>query len=130
MFGGAGDDTFPWNPGDGSDTVEGEDGRDSMIFNGADIEEKIDISANGTQVRLTRDIGTVTMDLSGVEQVDLNALGGADAITVDDLPGTDLDRVNLEPRAASAGSGDGAADTVIVNGTDGDDGVDRPSATA
>ena len=44
---GAGDDTFVWNPGDGSDTVEGQDGLDTMLFNGANINEKIDISANG-----------------------------------------------------------------------------------
>src|SRR5262245_27593200 len=56
---GAGDDTFVWNPGDGSDTVEGGDGRDAMLFNGADIDEKIDVSANGPRVRFTRDPGTV-----------------------------------------------------------------------
>src|SRR5262249_41563740 len=60
---GAGDDTFVWNPGDASDVVEGQDGTDTLVFNGANINEKIDISANGSRVRLTRDIGTVTMDL-------------------------------------------------------------------
>ena len=44
---GAGDDTFVWNPGDGSDIVEGQAGTDTMQFNGANIAEKIDISANG-----------------------------------------------------------------------------------
>ena len=44
---GAGDDTFVWNPGDGSDTVEGQDGHDTMVFNGANINENIDLSANG-----------------------------------------------------------------------------------
>src|SRR5262249_3696176 len=44
---GAGDDTFVWNPGDGNDTVEGQAGTDTMLFNGANIAEKIDISANG-----------------------------------------------------------------------------------
>ena len=55
---GAGDDTFVWNPGDGSDTVEGQDGSDTMIFNGANVSEKIDISANGSRVRFTRDVAT------------------------------------------------------------------------
>ena len=32
---GSGDDTFRWDPGDGSDIVEGESGRDTMDFNGA-----------------------------------------------------------------------------------------------
>ena len=54
---GAGDDTFVWNPGDGSDTVEGQAGADTLLFNGANIAEKIDISANGGRVRFTRDVG-------------------------------------------------------------------------
>ena len=49
---GAGDDTFVWNPGDGSDTVEGGAGFDTLQFNGANVSEKIDISANGGRVRL------------------------------------------------------------------------------
>ena len=32
---GAGGDTFVWDPGDGSDTIEGEDGKDTLVFNGA-----------------------------------------------------------------------------------------------
>src|SRR5262249_20651895 len=44
---GTGDDTFVWNPGDGSDTVEGGDGTDTLVFNGANVNEKVDISANG-----------------------------------------------------------------------------------
>ena len=58
-----------------------------MVFNGSDEAEKFDISANGSRVRLTRDVGSVTMDLDGVEEIDLNALGGADTITVNDLTG-------------------------------------------
>ena len=87
---GAGDDTFVWNPGDGSDIVEGQDGNDTMQFNGANIDENIDLSANGSRLRLTRDVGNVTMDVNGVEKVNFNALGGADTITVNDLSGTDV----------------------------------------
>ena len=61
---GAGDDTFQWDPGDGSDTVEGQDGSDKMIFNGSNApSENIDISANGNRVRFFRDVGNITMDL-------------------------------------------------------------------
>src|SRR5262249_38294176 len=52
-FLGAGNDTFTWNPGDGSDILEGEDGSDVMRFNGANIAENVDISANGSRVRFT-----------------------------------------------------------------------------
>src|SRR5262249_16894773 len=37
---GAGDDVFVWNPGDDNDTIEGQDGTDMMLFNGANIAEK------------------------------------------------------------------------------------------
>src|SRR5262249_19595446 len=62
-FLGAGDDEFLWNPGDGSDVVEGQGGRDTMTFNGSDLAEKFAISANGNRVRFTRDLGNITMDL-------------------------------------------------------------------
>ncbi len=117
-FMGAGDDTFVWNPGDGSDTVEGQGGNDTLRFNGSNANENIDLSANGSRLRLTRDVGNVTMDVNGVEQVNVAALGGADTLTVNDLSGTDVTGVNLD-LAGTAGSsgGDGQADTVIVNGT-------------
>ena len=107
---GAGNDTFVWNPGDGSDTVEGQGGTDTLLFNGANIDEKIDISANGSRVRFTRDVANITMDLNGVENIQFNALGGADTITVNDLTGTNVNQVNLD-----LGGNDGAADTVIIN---------------
>src|SRR5262249_48910972 len=59
--------------GDASDTVEGQAGTDTLQFNGANIDEKIDISANGSRARLTRDVGNVTMDLNGVEHIEVNA---------------------------------------------------------
>ena len=49
---GAGDDTFVWNPGDDNDTLEGQDGFDTMLFNGANVAENINISANGGRVLL------------------------------------------------------------------------------
>jgi len=119
---GDGDDTFVWNPGDGSDIVEGQADFDTMVFNGANIAEKIDVSANGGRVRFTRDVATITMDLNDVESVDFTARGGADQVTVNDLSGTDLTEVNLDLAATpGTGTGDGAADTVNVFGTNGDD---------
>ncbi len=47
-------------------------------------------------MRFTRDIGNVTMDLNDVEHIELNALGGADTITVSDLTGTDVKQVALD----------------------------------
>src|SRR4029079_16581004 len=115
-FLGAGNDTFEWDPGDGSDIVEGQDGTDTMLFNGANIAEKFDISANGRRIRMTRDVGTVTMDLDGIEHIQLNTLGGPDTVTVNDLSGTAVTQVSVD-LSAQGGTGDGAADTVVTNGT-------------
>lgn len=119
-FLGAGDDTFVWNPGDGSDVVEGQAGMDQLVFNGANINEKFDLSANGSRFRLTRDVANIVMDTGGIERVDINALGGADTIVVNNLAGTGVTQLNLN-LAGSPGVGDGAADTVIVKGTSADD---------
>src|SRR5262245_5049842 len=128
---GNGNDTFIWNPGDGSDTVEGQAGTDTLVFNGANVNENMDISANGQRARLFRDIGNVTMDLNGVEHIQVNALGGADTITVNDLTGTDVTRVALDLSApAASGQGDGQPDTVIVHGTAGDDHINIVSSGA
>jgi Ca2+-binding RTX toxin-like protein len=126
---GNGNDTFIWNPGDGSDIVEGQGGTDTLLFNGANIAERIDISANGQRVRLSRDIANITMDLDGVERIQVNALGSADTITVNDLTGTDAKQVAIDLSSpAGSGQGDGAADTVTVNGTAGNDHVSIASS--
>src|SRR6516225_6920900 len=121
---GAGDDTFVWNPGDGSDTVEGQAGTDTLLFNGANVSENIDISANGSRARLTRDVGNVTMDLNCVEHIEVNARGSADTVTVNDLTGTGVNQVAID-LGAQPGSpgGDGAADTIVINATNGNDAI-------
>ena len=70
-----------------------------MLFNGADANENITLSANGSRSRLIRDVGNVTMDVNGVEQINVNALGGADTITVNDLTGTDVTACQPESRS-------------------------------
>jgi len=117
---GAGDDVFVWNPGDDSDVVEGQAGRDTMLFNGSNAAEQINVLANGGRVLFTRDIASVTMDLNDVEEISFTALGGADTISVGDLSGTDVTEVDLG-LAGVGGAGDAAADSVVVQGTGGDD---------
>jgi Ca2+-binding RTX toxin-like protein len=117
---GAGDDIFQWDPGDGNDIVEGQAGTDTLLFFGSNASENINISANGGRVTFFRDVANVTMDLNDVERIDYRALGGADNIVLGDLSGTDMTQVNLDLRG-SGGGGDGAADTVTVNATNGDD---------
>jgi hypothetical protein len=83
---GGGDDTFQWDPGDGSDTVEGQGGGDVLAFNGSNIGEEIGVAANGPRVRLTRNVGAITMDVDGSEPaadtLRVNTLGGRDTVAV------------------------------------------------
>ena len=119
---GDGDDTFVWDNGDGSDVIEGQEGADTMIFNGAAGPEQFDLSANGSRLRFFRVQGNITMDTAGVERVEVNAFGGADLVTLNDLTGTDVTEVNVDLAATPGGlTGDGAADRVVVNATNGDD---------
>jgi Ca2+-binding RTX toxin-like protein len=117
---GAGADSFTWNPGDGSDTIEGEGGNDTEVFNGSNAAENIDLSANGSRVRLFRNVASITQDMNGIENLALSTLGSSDVVTVNDLTGTDLKHANIN-LAAIDGGGDGSSDTVIANGTDGTD---------
>lgn len=119
---GTGSDTFEWDPGDGSDTIGGQGGHDTLQFNGSNAPEKIDLSANGSRLRLFRDVAAITMDAAGIETVNLRLLGSADTLTVNDLTGTDVTSVGAD-LAGFDGTGDGAADSVIVNGTNGPDRV-------
>jgi len=118
--GGGGADTVIWDPGDGSDIVVGGAGSDKLAFNGANIAEVFDVSASGTHVVLTRNIANIVIDLSQVETIDLRALGGADVLTVNDLTGTGLTQINVD-LSATLGGPDLIGDSVIVNGTSGND---------
>jgi Ca2+-binding RTX toxin-like protein len=116
LLGGNGNDTIVWDPGDGSDTADGGGGSDVMDFHGSNAPEKIDVSANGKRVRLFRDVGAVTMDLNSIETLDISTVGSADTVTVNNLAGTGLTAANVD-LGAQGGGGDGAADTVIANGS-------------
>jgi hypothetical protein len=120
---GAGADSFRWDPGDGSDAVEGQFGFDTLDFNGAGGAEKMSLSPNGERSVFLRDVANIRMDMDGVEALDLTALGGTDEVTVDDMSGTDFRVANID-LAGTPGTPDGAADLVTVNGSAGDDNVD------
>jgi hypothetical protein len=123
-FLGRGDDTFVWDPGDGSDIVEGQAGSDTLVFNGSGGNEIMAATAIFGRVAFTRNLGSIVMDLDGIEAIDVNALGGTDTVTVNDLSGTDVQRVDVDLAGALGGStADGRADTVAVNGTKGNDSI-------
>jgi hypothetical protein len=120
---GSGSDTFRWDPGDDNDTIEGDSGTDTLDFNGAGAAEIMSLSAEGPRSVFLRNVANVRMDMDGVERLDLTALGGTDAFTVNDMSGTDFRQADVDLQGP-AGGPDGAADVVTVNGTARADRVD------
>jgi len=115
---GSGQDSFIWDAGDGSDAVDGGYGSDTLVFNGAAGNEVMSLAANGRTSVFLRDPGTIRMDMHDVEILDLAALGGADAITVNDLSGSSFRQANID-----LGGGDLQGDRVTVNGSEAADQV-------
>ena len=88
LLGGAGPDTFLWNPGDQSDTLDGGPGADTLQFTGANINETYTVSATANGFQLTRDVAAVTMDVRNVEALNLSTLGADDVVNTVPLPNT------------------------------------------
>ena len=118
MFGQAGNDRMIWNPGDGSDLMEGGDGADTAEVNGGNGSEIFTITANGSRVRFDRVTpGPFFLDIGTTENLVVNANGGDDVITA----GNGL--ANLIQLTIDGGAGN---DTIT-----GGDGADLlPAATA
>src|SRR5437762_13695055 len=87
IFGGDGNDTFVWNPGDGSDTVEGQGGTDTLLFNGANIAERIRSEERRVGKECRPQIARETKKKNGIEQVNLTARGGTDTSNGSQLRG-------------------------------------------
>lgn len=113
---GAGNDTAGWIPGDGNDVVVGARGSDHLAFTGSAGDEAFSLAPSGDSVIMLRSLGSIRMDLVGVESVGIDALGGTDTVAVNDLAGTGLTTVDVDLSIAESQT-DGATDTVAVNGT-------------
>ncbi|MGN6136486.1 MAG: dockerin type I domain-containing protein, partial [Aureliella sp.] len=143
FYGGAGSDTFVWEPGDGSDTLEGGAGEaDVLVFFGSGAAETFNIFgklSDPTRAVLFRSVGAITLDMAGIDQINLSGGAGADAYVVgranngdsgsapaptspytdptaslSDLSATELRAINITEAAD-------AADTVFVDGRPSDD---------
>ena len=125
---GPADDRFIWNPGDGNDIIDGSDGTDTLEFNGSDGNEVFEISDLDGRVELFRDVGNIVMDLTNIEQIELNGLDGDDNVDASDL---------TQPTAliVNGGKGDDTAtlgpadDRFIWNPGDGNDIIDGSDGT-
>ena len=124
---GSEDDSFRWDPGDGSDVVEGREGTDALVFNGANVDESFTLSAEGQRAILTRTVGTIRMDMDGVETLNLTMLDGFDNFNVGDFMfNTALNKANVD-MSGPAGGPDAQTDSVNLVGTPD---VDHITATA
>jgi Ca2+-binding RTX toxin-like protein len=84
MNGGAGDDTLVWNNGDGTDVMNGDDGRDDIEVNGAPTAGDINtVQPNGARIKFDRtNLVPFSLDIGSSETMHDNGLGGDDSITV------------------------------------------------
>ncbi|MEM8807619.1 MAG: calcium-binding protein [Cyanobacteria bacterium P01_G01_bin.38] len=123
-FLGSGDDRFIWNNGDGSDFINGGLGFDVTEVNGADgAGDEFDLSQVDGQAIFNRlNLGLFTLTNEGIEQFEINGLGGDDLLTVGDLTGSEVQKVVF-----SGGDGNDVLDaresstTLEAFGGDGDD---------
>ena len=82
MFGEAGNDRMIWNPGEGTDLIEGGDGIDTAVVNGGNGAENFTITPNGTRVRFDRvSPAPFSLDIGTTENFVLNMNGGDDIFT-------------------------------------------------
>ncbi|MFO0943474.1 MAG: dockerin type I domain-containing protein [Pirellulales bacterium] len=141
--GGEGSDTFVWEPGDGSDTIEGGAGdADVLQFFGGAGAEVFNVFAklsDPTRAVLFRNTGNITMDMAGVDQINVTGNAGVNSYVIgranngdsgnvvaptapytdptaslSDLSTTEVKVVNIIDSAVSA-------DTIYVDGRSGDD---------
>ncbi len=125
---GAGNDLFVWDPGDGSDVIEGQAGVDTLRFNAADDPELISIAAVAGG-RITLERGSDKLDLNDVERIQITASGGGDIVVVNDLAGTDVKFVSIDLAGDPGGkAGAGVLDIPIVYGNDGNNNINVGSA--
>lgn len=119
-------DWINWFPGGGDDVIDGRGGYDTLNFNAANVSEIMSINANGSGFQIHRNVGSVDLEVSNVENVTLTAIGGTDLITVHDLTGV----AALERITIAGGLGDDTIDasaqaspgvTLVIGGGEGND---------
>jgi Ca2+-binding RTX toxin-like protein len=118
-LGGDGDDTMIWNPGDGSEPIDGEAGLDTFVFNGGAGVDTMTYTGNGARVTFFRNPGAITMDIGTTENLVVNALAGNDVVTGGaGLNGLITTTINGGDNDDTLTGGDGVD---IINGEAGND---------
>jgi Ca2+-binding RTX toxin-like protein len=133
MIGGKGDDRLIWNNGDGSDILRGGAGYDVAEVNDDGVNgDNFVLGQKGDNAFFERvNLGKFTLDADDVEKFEVNASGGNDRLTVNDLSNTDVKVVEFSGGDGNdylnasntdtpiLASGDAGNDTLI--GGDGND---------
>jgi Ca2+-binding RTX toxin-like protein len=132
---GADSDEFTWNPGDGNDHVDGDAGKDTLLFNGSDRAPSDPFEAEALQFRSDGSRSTIiriqlpapndpndVMSFSGFELVKANMAGGPNGVFFDDFSASDVGvvRVDLGP-PVDPGQTHGVVNSAQVFGSEGPD---------
>ena len=88
IAGGGGNDRVVWRSGDGDDTVDGGAGADTFVVEGSASSDGLAIAAAPGGFTLTAGAPVVSVDVAGVETLDLTTHAGADTLSTVPLPGT------------------------------------------
>ncbi|WP_146408323.1 dockerin type I domain-containing protein [Allorhodopirellula heiligendammensis] len=111
LFGGSDSDVFNWNAGDGSDFVDGgSNASDILNVSGSSAADEFMLQPANDSTHLQVILGAGIVDTQGVQQINVNGLGGGDAFTLTDLTTTEVVKVNLDLGAA------GSKDMIGVHG--------------
>jgi Ca2+-binding RTX toxin-like protein len=116
LTGSQGDDVFRWSRDDGNDIDEGQGGSDRIEMLGSDATEGYDIGPSRGRLQVRRDVGAVTIDAGGVEDVAIDPGAGKDVVELSNVPTPDLTSI-------SVATGDAEVDSIFVPGTDNADTV-------
>jgi RTX calcium-binding nonapeptide repeat (4 copies) len=91
-----GDDRALWSVGDGSDVVSGGAGSDRFEASGSALADVFNLTAQGGGAALGHGGLATAQRIDGVETLRIAAGDGADRITIGDLAGTGVGRVEID----------------------------------
>jgi Ca2+-binding RTX toxin-like protein len=124
LDGGANNDLILWNYGDGSDTVIGGSGIDTLRLTGGTKDEQVLLGSILGQTQLIHGPDNAILTLQDTERVEIATLGGADVVVVQNLAGTGIASVVIDLATTAGGkTADTKSDGVAFSGTTGGDNI-------
>lgn len=121
IYGGRGNDRIFWKAGDGKPELHGGVGRDAISLTGTGSVDTFLVSKPGpfgfdvTIAATPSNLATKLLPLDSMEEIDIESLGGADNVTIEELTFTAVKDVGIN--LGDILVLDNAADHVLVRGT-------------